>query len=119
MKTKLIRQNTIKDIIKKKQCPLSITDVYLELSLQLSLQSDNDISRKTVSRDIIELIESGDLIQTQDAPLLVELAPNSNIVINLQDKEIEVILQALTDYYPTAGHDIVQRIENKLRAMVI
>jgi len=92
MSDKIKRHAQLKEIMRKSNGPMSISEVYSIFERCLG----SDISRKTIHRDIMELIENGDIKQSQERPIKLVLIPKKNYTIEFEEAEL-VTLKTILD----------------------
>jgi hypothetical protein len=85
--------------------PFTVTEIHEALSLRMGL----DISRKTIERDIIEMVDNQSVLAILGVPSKYTLNKTSEIELSLKVEEIETILKYLE---PTS--DIYQKLQKNL-----
>ena len=90
MKTKQERQKSIKSFLMRQTSPVSITDVYEAL-----IRSGDRISRKTIERDMGELIEAGSVMQKEGVPIKFVIKASAEIELILSIEELKEIIAIL------------------------
>jgi predicted DNA-binding transcriptional regulator YafY len=93
MNAKLQRHKKIRSFLRSQSSPQTITEVYEALVNRLG----QDVSRKTVERDIDELIESRIVILMPGLPTRYQLAACEELEIILTVQEIGEILSKLEE----------------------
>ena len=91
MNTKLKRLKKIKSFLRSQADPKSITDVYEALVRRLG----EDVSRKTIERDLDEMIEARVVSLMPGVPSRFMLVAGVEIELTLSLKELEHILTLL------------------------
>ena len=71
--------------------PVTVTEIHEALSLRMNL----DISRKTVERDIIEMVENQLVLAFVGVPSKFTLNKTTEIELSLKVEEIQSILKVM------------------------
>ena len=71
--------------------PVTVTEIHEALSLRMNL----DISRKTVERDIIEMVENQLVLAFVGVPSKFTLNKTAEIELSLKVEEIQAILKLM------------------------
>ena len=71
--------------------PVTVTEIYEALSLRMNL----DISRKTIERDIIEMVENQLVLAFVGVPSKFTLNKTAEIELSLKVEEIQSILKVM------------------------
>ena len=71
--------------------PVTVTEIHEALSLRMNL----DISRKTVERDIIEMVENRLVFASVGVPSKFTLNKTAEIELSLKVEEIQAILKVV------------------------
>ena len=71
--------------------PVTVTEIHEALSLRMNL----DISRKTVERDIIEMVENQLVLAFVGVPSKFTLNKTAEIELSLKVEEIQAILKVM------------------------
>jgi molybdopterin-biosynthesis enzyme MoeA-like protein len=91
MNTKLERLKKIKNLIRSQSSPLTISEIHEALVKRLGLE----VSRKTIERDIDDLIEARILIVLPGMPARFELIVQDEIELVLKVQEIKEIIEVM------------------------
>ena len=102
--------------MKKGAGPQTISQIY-----ESYLRAFPDgISRKTIQRDILEMIEGGEIKQTQERPISLILIHKKNYTLEFEEVELLTIKSALDLLGPCQGVDmgvrekVIAKIERSL-----
>jgi hypothetical protein len=71
--------------------PVTVTEIHEALSLRMNL----DISRKTIERDIIEMVENQMVLASIGVPSKFTLNKTAEIELTLKVEEIQAILKVV------------------------
>lgn len=85
------RINKIKIFLRMQSLPVTVTEIHEALSKRMHLK----ISRKTIERDMIEMVEVKSVTVTPGVPSKYTLNKPTEIEIVLKEDEVRQILQAL------------------------
>ena len=91
MNSKIQRMKKIKSFLRLQSSPQSITQIHEALVRRLGLE----ISRKTIERDIDDLLEAGRLTILEGSPAKYSLAGAQDIDITLRVDEINTLISLL------------------------
>lgn len=91
MNTKNQRLKKIKSFLRKQPEPVTVTEIHEALSLRMNL----DISRKTIERDIFEMVESQIVLASLGVPSKFTLNKTAEIELSLKVEEIQLILRLI------------------------
>lgn len=91
MSTKAHRLQKIKECMRMRGDDLTITEIYESIVKSYHI----DVSRKTIQRDMEELIEKKIVRQKEGSPLKFTLIQNKSYNIKLTINEIDEILEIL------------------------
>lgn len=91
MSTKNHRLKKIKSFLRMQSEPVTVTEIHEALSLRMNL----DISRKTVERDIIEMVDNQLVLASQGIPSKYTLNKTTEIELSLKIEEIQSILSLM------------------------
>lgn len=111
MNKKQLRQHKISKVIETNGAGITITGIYEAL---FSVGYSN-LSRKTVERDICEMIEQGTIIQLQENPLKVIHGPNRTRTMTLSLNDIEIILASLQMMNDQESFRIIDTINSQVK----
>ena len=75
---------------------LTLSEIHKKMKLITNLE----VSRKTIQRDIFEMIQRGIIIQSSIKPLKVSLWGQFGAIINLSHEEITYLIVVLPDSHP-------------------
>ncbi len=89
MNTKNQRLKKIKSFLRIQSEPVTVTEIHEALSLRMNL----DISRKTIERDIIEMVENQLVLAFVGVPSKFTLNKTAEIELSLKVEEIQSILK--------------------------
>ena len=91
MNTKLKRWKRIKSFLRMQTTPLSLTEIHEALTLRMHL----DFSRKTIERDVGEMVDNMSLKELPGTPKrYASLAP-MEVELILKNEEVKEILRLL------------------------
>ena len=93
MNAKLNRLKKIRSYLRTQSSPQTITEVFEALVKRLG----EDISRKTIERDMDELIEARAVVLMPGLPSRFQLAETDQIELTLSAEEIRTILALLNE----------------------
>jgi len=93
MKTKFQRLKKIKSFLRTQSGPQTIIEIYEALVKRLG----EDVSRKTIERDMDELIEARAVILMPGLPARFQMAETDKIEVILSVEEIKTILTLLNE----------------------
>ena len=71
--------------------PVTVTEIHEALSLRMNL----DISRKTIERDIIEMVENQIVLASLGVPSKYTINKTAEIELSLKVEEIQAILKVV------------------------
>jgi predicted DNA-binding transcriptional regulator YafY len=108
MNAKFQRLNKIRSFLRSQSDPQTITEVYEALINRLG----ESVSRKTVERDLDELIESRVVILMPGLPAKYQLTEADQLEITLKVEEIKTIIQLLGD-----DSEITQKLKKTLQSV--
>ena len=91
MNAKFKRIKKIKDFLKSQSVSSTITEIHKTLKNRFGL----DISRKTIERDIDELVEERIVLFLPGLPTRYKIIPQNEIELNLTKEEIRTIISNL------------------------
>jgi predicted DNA-binding transcriptional regulator YafY len=91
MSTKSERIIKIKNFLRMQSGPVTLTAIHEALTRRLSLE----VSRKTIERDMIELVEREVVTATEGVPSRYILNAPNEVEIYLKVDELQKILQAI------------------------
>lgn len=91
MSIKSERINKIKSYLRMQSSPVTVTEIHQALTKRMHL----DISRKTIERDMADLLEKNDVTVTWGTPSSYLLNKPQEIEILLKREEIESILEKI------------------------
>lgn len=91
MDKKTRRQNRIRELIKRESRPLTVTELYRMLVIQV----EGDLSRKTVERDVDEMISRREIKQASEAPLRLVIGDVRVRTYLLSDEEVKFIVESI------------------------
>jgi hypothetical protein len=91
MNTKNQRLRKIKSFLRMQSDPVTVTEIHEALSLRMNL----DISRKTVERDIIEMVDNQLVLSSIGVPSKFTLNKTAEIELSLKVEEIQTILKVV------------------------
>ena len=91
MNTKNQRLRKIKSFLRMQSEPVTVTEIHEALSLRMNL----DISRKTVERDIMEMVENQLVLAFVGVPSKFTLNKTAEIELSLKVEEIQAILKLM------------------------
>lgn len=91
MSTKIERIKKIKSFLRLQSSPVSVSEIHEALSKRMHL----DISRKTIERDMSELIDGKSVSVLNGVPSKYILNKESSFEVTLNEDEIRMVLQSL------------------------
>ncbi len=107
MSKKIIRQHKIKECMRKLDRLVTVTEIYEHIYKA----SHIDVTRKTIQRDMEELIERKEVLQQEGCPLRFSLIESKTYQIELTLKEIDEVLESLTSK-PMIQEKIISQISD-------
>lgn len=105
MSIKNDRIHKIKSFLRMQSGPVTVTEIHEALSKRMHL----DISRKTIERDMIEMVETKVVTVISGVPSKFTLNKPTDIELVLKVEEIQIILKHLE---PTS--EIYQKLQKNL-----
>ena len=90
------RLELILKVLRDETEALTLSEIHEKMKLITNLE----ISRKTIQRDIFEMIQRGIIIQSSIRPLKVCLWGQFGAIINLSHEEITYLIVVLPDNHP-------------------
>lgn len=93
MRTKEIRLNKIRSCMNLAENDLTISEIHKWILEYVK----KDIGRKTIQRDIIEMITRGEIIQKGGFPSRFKLSKATNYNIELNLHEVDLIIELLSN----------------------
>lgn len=91
MNKKMRRQNRIREIIRREKMALTVSEIFSLLAISI----EGDISRKTVERDIDEMIARREIKQAGEAPLRLIQGEVRVRAYLLSDEEVDLIVESI------------------------
>lgn len=85
------RWEKIRGYLAESKTPMMITEIYQKIILSVG----DKVSRKTIQRDMEEMIEERIVIQIEDSPLRFRLAPVLKARIEIEREEAKVLMELL------------------------
>jgi predicted DNA-binding transcriptional regulator YafY len=107
MNAKLQRLKKIRSFLRSQSGPRTVTEIHDALVNRLG----EDVSRKTIERDVDELIESRSVIVMQGLPARIQLTEIEQIEVTLTTQEIKSLIQLLGD-----DSEISQKLKKALQS---
>lgn len=94
MRTKELRFKKIRECMRLKKRELTISEIHEWIMKVAGM----NISRKTIQRDMDELIESRIVIQKEGMPITFSLISEKSYSLELELHEIDIILESLINH---------------------